>query len=340
MVDMVGSLNLETMEKGELFEYKISGPVSVPRNSSALIPVVQEFIEGERLSLYSQARNPEFPYATVRLKNTTGLTLEAGPVTVMEDDAYAGECLLDVLKPDDTRFLPYALDQSVRVLTRVDHDRKPIWRVQASDGYLYLHQKEVSKKTYHIENLSEKRKVVYVEHPVEQGWKLIDTEKPEETTASFYRFKVELDSKQDYHLSVSQERILTTTYHLVGLDPSMHFLRWLFEQNYSDDKFLAFLKEVMKLNREMNKLQNEMGDLSNRRHRHEQEQERARQNVKTLGGEGARFKQVIEDSEDRIVETQKKIDELQELLRQKEEELNTVLRAKIDSEVVTTTKAN
>jgi hypothetical protein len=240
MADMAGQLDLETAEKGELFEYKISGPVTVPRNSSALIPVVQEFIEGERLSLYSEARNPEFPYATVRLKNTTGLTLESGPVTVMEDDAYAGECLLDVLKPDDTRFLPYALDQSVRVLTRREHERKPVWRVQVLDSNLILHHKEISKRTYHIENLSEKRKVVYIEHTVEQGWNLIDTEKPEETTASFYRFKVELEKKQDYHLTVSQERVMSTQYYLVGMDPDGYYLRWLFEQNYSDERFIAF----------------------------------------------------------------------------------------------------
>lgn len=334
MADMAGQLDLETTEKGELFEYKISGPVSVPRNSSALIPVVQEFIEGERLSLYSEKRNPEFPYATVRLKNTTGLTLESGPVTVMEDDAYAGECLLDVLKPDDTRFLPYALDQSVRVVTRREHERKPIWRVQVLDSYLHLHHKEISKRTYHIENLSEKRKVVYVEHPVEQGWSLIDTEKPEETTASFYRFKVELEKKQDYHLSVSQERVMSTQYYLIGMDPDGYYLRWLFEQNYSDERFLSFMKEVRKLNRDIFKLQEEVNGLVERVRLHEVEQERARQNVKTLGNEGARFKRVIEESEDRILETQKKIEELQELIRQKNEQLHTVLETKIDSEVV------
>lgn len=334
MADMAGQLDLETAEKGELFEYKISGPVTVPRNSSALIPVVQEFIEGERLSLYSEARNPEFPYATVRLKNTTGLTLESGPVTVMEDDAYAGECLLDVLKPDDTRFLPYALDQSVRVLARREHERKPVWRVQVLDCYLHLHHKEISKKTYHIENLSAKRKVVYIEHPVEQGWNLIDTEKPEETTASFYRFKVELEKKQDYHLTVSQERVVSTQYYLIGMDPDGYYLRWLFEQNYTDDRFVAFMKEVRRLNREIFKLQDEEDGMNNRLRQYEQEQERARQNVKTLGGEGVRFKQVIEDSEDRIVETQKKIHELQEQIRMKNEELHLVLQTKIDSEVV------
>lgn len=337
---MAGQLDLDTSEKGELFEYRISGPVSVPRNSSALIPVVQEFIEGERLSLYSESRNKDFPYATVRLKNTTGLTLESGPVTVMEDDSYAGECLLDVLKPDDTRFLPYALDQSVRVLTRRDHERKPVWRVQVLDSYLHLHHKEITKRTYHIENLADKKKVVYVEHPVEQGWNLIDTQKPEETTASFYRFKVELEKKQDYHLCVIQERVMSTQYYLVGMDPDGYYLRWLFEQNYADDRFLSLMKEVRKLNREIFQLQSEEGGLNDQLHQSEQQQERARQNVKTLGNEGGRFKKLIEESEDRIVETQKKIRETQEHIRLKSEELLTVLQAKIDSEVVAATAAS
>jgi hypothetical protein len=47
---------------------------------------------------------------TCSLTNTTGLTLEGGPVTVTEGDTYVGEAMLDTMKPDDKRFVPYAVE--------------------------------------------------------------------------------------------------------------------------------------------------------------------------------------------------------------------------------------
>jgi hypothetical protein len=331
------ALDVNTSEKGEMFEYKIGGTVSVPRNSSALIPVVQQYIEGERLSLYNETRDAEFPYATLRLKNTTGLTLEAGPATVMEDDSYAGECLLDVVKPDDTRFLPYALDQSVRVIVRNDYQRKPIWRVQVYDGMLFLYHKEVTKRTYNLENLASKTKTVYVEHPVQESWELSSLEKPEETTKSFYRFRIDLDEKASHALEVDQEKQITTQFHLVGLDPGWHQLQWLFAQNYSDPKFTAFMKQVQEKRIELVQLEGNLNSVHHRIQSLEQEQERARENVKTLGASGERFKQAIEQTEDKIIGAQNQLEQLDEAIRVKTEELGKFVWTRMDATVVSAT---
>lgn len=338
-------LDLETVERGENFEYRIGGTVSIPRNSSALIPVVQQFVEGERLSLYQESRHPDFPYATVKLKNTTGLTLEAGPVTVMEDESYAGEALIDVVKPDDIRFLPYALDQSVRVVVRSDYQRKPVWRAQIQDGVLYLYHKEVSRKSYNIENLGQKRKIVYVEHPVKEDWKLIckesngadleSSDKPEDTTKNFYRFRIELDGKEDYKLVVNEEKAVTTQFYLSSDSHlSENQMRWLFEQNYANKKFLEFLKQVQAIRSELFNLQTVINSYYELVAQHETEQKRARENVKTLGAGADRFRQAIEEAEDKIVETQKQIQELKVHVREKTEELNELLRVRMGSDIV------
>jgi len=334
LADMAEGLDVNASEKGEQFEYKIGSPVSVPRNSSALIPVVQQYIEGERLSLYNETRDADFPYSTVKLKNTTGLTLEAGPVTVMEDDTYAGECLLDVLKPDDTRFLPYALDQSVSILVKNDYDSKPVWRVQVYDGLLYLYHREISRRTYNIENLSSKRKIVYIEHPVQEGYELTSAEKPEETTKNFYRFRIELNEKEDRKLQVDQQRQVTNQYHLDSLDPNWHQIRWLFDQNFSDGKFIEFMKQVQMKRSEIVKLNAELNGLHGKRQNYEQEQQRARENVKTLGASGERFKQAIEQSEDNIIATQQKIDQIQDTLRLKNEELQKFIYTRMEAVIV------
>lgn len=327
-------LDVESSEKGELFEYQIGGTVSVPRNSSALIPVVQQYIEGERLSLYNESRDADFPYATVRLKNTTGLTLEAGPATVMEDSSYAGECLLDVVKPDDTRFLPYALDQSVRVVVRTDYERKPIWRVRVWDGLLYFYHKEISKKTYNLENLASKAKVIFVEHPVNEGWQLASKDQPEETTKNFYRFKIELKEKEAHALSVDEEKQMTNQYYLSGLEPSSQQVQWLFAQNYSEPKLLEFLQQVLEKRLEILQLGSQLNSLYQRKQHLEQEQARARENVKTLGAAGERFKQAIEETEDKLIATQTQIESLDETVRIKNDELNNFVHTRIEADVL------
>ncbi len=327
-------LEVDAAEKGELFEYKIGGTVSVPRNSSALIPVVQEYIEGERISLFNESRDPVFPYSTLKLKNTTGLTLEGGPATVMEDDSYAGECLLDVVKPDDTRFLPYALDQSIRIVVRNEYSAKPVSRVQIYDSVIHFYSKEVSKKIYEIDNLAAKQKIVYVEHDVMQDWKLSSGPQPEETTRNFYRYRIVLKEKAAHTLAVEQEREVTNSYHLAGVDPDMHQLRWLIDQNVSDPEFLKFVKQVQLKRRELLSLSNQANELQHRKQTFEQDQLRARENVKTLGASAERFKQAIESCEDKIIETQKQIDLINESLRVKTEELSNLVFTRMQTEIL------
>ena len=305
------NVEVEVSESGELFEYQISLPVTIPRNSSALIPIVNELIEGERISLYNAQRNTRFPYAALRLKNTTGLTLESGPVTILETNTYAGEALLDVLKNDDTRILPFALDQSVAVVVRDNFERKPFWRVRAWQGFLYLDYKEETQKTYNLENLAEKEKIVYVEHPVQSTLSLVSQEKPVEVTESFYRFRIPLKARESHALSVVEEGQNYQTVRLEDFDsPDMAAVKWLMDQNFVDKQFHAFLKQVIEKRTVIRLL------LEQRKTMHEHvaelkaEQERARENARTLGTSSDRYRTAIDETEDKIVAGIAKLNEL------------------------------
>ncbi|HEX8267208.1 MAG TPA: hypothetical protein VF596_17535, partial [Pyrinomonadaceae bacterium] len=88
--DVLASENsgVQTAVKGEklgdLFEYTIVQPVSVARNRSALIPIVQTKMDGERISVYNESVREDRPMSGLLLKNTTDLTFENGAMTVFE----------------------------------------------------------------------------------------------------------------------------------------------------------------------------------------------------------------------------------------------------------------
>jgi hypothetical protein len=42
--------------------------------------------------------------------NSTGLTLEGGPVTVFEGDSYVGEAMLDTMRKNDQQITPYSVE--------------------------------------------------------------------------------------------------------------------------------------------------------------------------------------------------------------------------------------
>lgn len=319
-------VSVAASESGEQFEYRITKPVSVPRNSSALLPIVQQSVEGERISLYNERKNPKFPYAAVKFKNTTGLTLESGPVTVMESDAYAGEALLDTIKPDDVRFLLYAVDQALPLVTRIEQENKPIWRVRSAGGALYLDYKAISTKNYQVDNLSDRKKTLYIEHPITQGSKLTSDVKPTETTDSYYRFAFELEPKQPYELSVSEE---TDTYEYVWLTDvnnlAVDTINWLCAQNFVDKKFLAFLTQILDMRAQIINLRTEINNKKALMEECAKDQKRARENLQSLGTNNERYRKLIDTSEDRIQDERKELAELAIQLKQKEREYDKLV---------------
>ena len=97
-------------ELGDLFEYRIANPVTVSRNRSALIPIIQTKMEGERVSIYNESARHDRPMGGMMLTNTSPLTFEGGSLTVLDRDAYAGEALMERLKPKEKRLISFALD--------------------------------------------------------------------------------------------------------------------------------------------------------------------------------------------------------------------------------------
>jgi hypothetical protein len=95
---------LETAQAGALgdqFEYRLAHPVTIGRNRSALLPIVQTELSGEKVSIYNETSGDPRPRLAVSLVNETGLTLDSGSFTVLDGDAFAGEGLTEVIRPKE-----------------------------------------------------------------------------------------------------------------------------------------------------------------------------------------------------------------------------------------------
>lgn len=310
------NIEVSTSDTGELFEYRISKAVSIPRNSSALIPIVQQDIDGERISLYNQAKNAKFPHSAIRFTNNTGLTLEGGPVTVMEGDVYAGEALLDTVKPDDVRYIIYAVDQSCPVIVREKSNSLPHWRIRALGGLIYVDYKVVKEKTYLLENLSANKKTVYLEHPLISGWNLVSELKPKETTQNFHRFCLDLEAKSSASLEVKEETDSCEQFWIAEPQQiDQPRFNWLMAQNFADDKFKAFLDKLFTQHVEIQDLHAQVIEQQQLLKQASDDQARARENLKTLGSSNERYRKELDNSEDRIARANLHLQDLQKQVK-------------------------
>jgi hypothetical protein len=268
-------------EVGDLFEYKISQPITVRRDRSALIPIVQVKMDGERTSIYNEGVRRDRPMGGMLLKNTTNLTLEAGAVTVLDGDAYAGEALMERLKPQEQRLVSFALDLGTLVTVRQKQERAPTFFVRAVAGTFQAHYYQTDQKVYKLTNQTDKARVVYIEHPVREGWELSkDTAKPASTTQRYHRFRVELGPRATVEIPVTERRALMDTYDISNFTrPQLDFF---IAKGYIDARTRDALEKIIDLKVNIASVNGRIRALDAEAEEITKDQERYRENIEAL----------------------------------------------------------
>lgn len=268
-------------EIGDLFEYRIAQPVTVMRNRSALIPIVQTKMEGERVAVYNEAVRSDRPFSGVLLKNTTDLTLESGSMTVIDGNAYAGEALMERLKPKEQRLISFALDLGTLVKVRPKEIREPASLIKAAKGVFEVHLFRTEEKVYQLSNQTERPKTVYIEYPIRYGWELSeDSPKPDYATQSFYRFRVELKGFEEKELKVRLRQPLKESYQIASITRQQ--LDMFLTRRYIDDATRTKLIRLIELRDSVGQIDVRLASFDDEVEKIEADQKRLRENIEAL----------------------------------------------------------
>ena len=206
----------EGKSAGDFFEYKIKQRITIGKNQSALVPILQAHIEAEKVTLWNEG---SAPLRALWIKNTSGQVLDAGSFNVLEADTFAGEGVFETIHPDERRLLSYASDAAVHVKYSEDSSEKPFSRVRIAKGIMQLTKEQRNAKKYTIRNADSEPRQVIVEHPAEEEWELTpSTPKPEESSESFHRFRVSVEAGKTAELTVESVHPEETTFALTNLD--------------------------------------------------------------------------------------------------------------------------
>ena len=191
---------------GDLFAYQVRDPVTIRRNQSALIPILSNDVSAEKVSIWTPTAHAAHPLRGVWVTNSTGLTLDGGSFSVIDGQAFAGEGLVNPLKPGERRLLSYASDLGVQVVPRGEGLPEAITKVRFSRGVVTQDTEQRNRTTYVIRNEDTEPRVVILEHPVRPGWTLANGVKPDETTAQWLRFRVPVGAKTTVNFAVDESQ--------------------------------------------------------------------------------------------------------------------------------------
>ena len=123
---------------GDMFEYTIEEPITLAKQKSALLPLVNEAVEGGRVSIFNASTLAKHPLLGLKLVNKTKLHLAQGPVAVYDTGTFAGDARLPDLKPGETRLVSYAIDLGTEVVSRADERRSTLLAVTVSGDKVLL----------------------------------------------------------------------------------------------------------------------------------------------------------------------------------------------------------
>jgi chaperonin cofactor prefoldin len=268
-------------ELGELFEYRIAQPVTIRKDESAMLPFLQQAIEGRKLLIYSD-HSSQHPTNAAELTNGTGKTLDGGPITVYDGGAYGGEALMETLKAGDKRLISYAVDLGTRITEAFGSKATVVREIHANRGTLTAKTAAEEVRTYTIRNVDQKAKTLILEHPLRQGYTLLSPQKSSEKTASAYRFEIPLAAGASQEFVVNEERVYDQQYQLTNVTPD--FLGFYIQNRAISDagrrqlQRIADQKSQIAANdRALEDAQNQIRDISN-------DEERIRQNINSLNG--------------------------------------------------------
>jgi hypothetical protein len=272
------AVNVDSADVGELFEYRFSTPVTVKKDESAMLPFLQQKIGSRKLLIYSENYG-EHPMNAAELTNSTGKTLDGGPITVFDANSYAGEALMTTLKASDKRLISYSVDLGTRVTTQFDSSRNVVREIHVNRGMLTARSAIQETKTYTIRNVDQKTKTLIIEHAERPEYKLLN-QKPAETTAKAYRFEVKLGSDSAEKFPVIEERVYDTTTAVSSLTPDV--LLTYVQNKAISDTGRRQLQQIVDLKRQIADHDDQIRQLDGDINSLIQDQNRIRQNITSL----------------------------------------------------------
>jgi hypothetical protein len=337
--DAFDSGSISTNAFDDFFSYALTQPVTIRKNESAMVPILQEQLPAEHVTLWSQ--HERAPLRAVWLNNTSKLTLDSGSFSIFEGGEFAGEGLLDPIHPGEKRLLSYAVDQAVKVRRSNTSNKRTLHHVAMRKGIMVESSTMLIDTNYTIANGADEPRTVVVEHPRYADSEVTSEPAPAETTAAGYRFRIVVQPHETATLHVSESAKLSEGISIGGQQDSFRSEYLVNASKYSPDleqKLRPLIDAeiaVSDLNVKISALQQKEKTLAD-------DEARARDNVTALKGNEAakRFVDELTRAEDSLQQARQQRESLEKDREAAQAHLDELIaQISFDSDLAVTTQS-
>lgn len=314
-------------ELGDFFQYVVDQPVTLPRQKSAMLPIINQPIEGKKVSIYNQRVHPKYPLLGLRLKNSSPLHLMQGPITVLEGNAYAGDARIQDLQPNEERLISYAVDLGVEIQPVAKSAPDHLTAVKIVKGVLHATFKLQHTHEYKIKNRDKDPRLVVIEHPFRADWKVVEPAKPSERARDVYRFEVTVPANQSAAYKVVEEKTQLTYLALTNLDDQS--IRFYISQPAVSENVKKALQQTIELRYRVATTRQEIARVERQIQSIATDQNRVRENLKTVPQTSplhARYLKRLEEQEATLDKLHGQLDELRQAEQTQQRELEDFLK--------------
>ena len=266
---------------GELFRYVIKTPVTLPRNESAMLPIVNEEVQGEKVAIYNPSVHAKHPLSGLKLTNSTDLHLLQGPITLFDGDEYAGDARIEDIPPGSTRLVSYALDLETEIVAESKPEEQAIVALSVRKGGLHIKQQATRQTSYTIKNSGDKTKTVLIERPIDAAWTIVSPQ-PAEKTRGLHRFAAKAEPGKTQTLVLAEQRDLSETLLLAGADISQ--IEMYLSAKAVSPAMRKALEEMIRRKTALAQLTEQRRTVEGQMTTLAGDQERVRQNLRALSG--------------------------------------------------------
>jgi hypothetical protein len=305
--------------------FELPGAYDLANGDTLSVPIMDADVEADMVDMYRAGSAYRNPIAAVMLKNTTGVSMPAGILTLYDSKTgYIGDSQLSALPKDDTRLASFATDRKVSI-SEQQTPTEEIASLKVADGVMNATVKYRQTTTYTVSGALDGERTVVIEHPIRDGWSFSSAESFGKT-ATHQRLKAIVPAGTEKVLTAVDEQLQSNSYALVDVEPDM-LLGWSASTN--DKALTDKLTSLADARKRQVAIQNELASLDSEIEKTVNEQERIRRNLGAVPDNSdlkKRYLKALADSEDQIASMNERRDTVQQESDRRGDKVTDIIR--------------
>jgi hypothetical protein len=157
-----------------LTRFDLQDRVTLPDGSATMVALVNQLVQGEQVFLFRPEGSGQGyehnPYRVVRFRNDTDFVLEPGPISIYASGSFVGEGLSEAISSHDNATIPFAVEPSILVMSKIDYNAEELKTVKLVRGVLEVERYYRVSTTWNVTGPKDGAAFrVLVRHPRQQG---------------------------------------------------------------------------------------------------------------------------------------------------------------------------